>query len=70
MATDEQIRLLLVEDVPQVSQYVRNLLQHQKQVRRLDTVTDGRMVMDKIRELPPDALMGDALLQGTVNGCL
>lgn len=68
MATDEQIRLLLVEDVPQVSQYVRNLLQHQKAVRLLDTVTDGRMVMDQIRELRPDALMVDALLQGKVNG--
>ncbi len=68
MATEDQIRLLLVEDVAQVSQYVRNLLQHQKQVRLLDTVTDGRMVMDQIRELRPDALMVDALLQGKVNG--
>jgi pilus assembly protein CpaE len=68
VATDDQIRLLLVEDVPQVSQYVRNLLQHQKQVRLLDTVKDGRMVMDQIRELRPDALMVDALLQGKVNG--
>jgi pilus assembly protein CpaE len=68
VATDEQIRLLLVEDVPQVSQYVRSLLQHQKQVRLLDTITDGRMVMDQIRELRPDALMVDALLQGKVNG--
>jgi len=68
VATSEQIRLLLVEDVAQVSQYVRNLLQHQKQVRLLDTVTDGRIVMDQIRELRPDALMVDALLQGKVNG--
>jgi pilus assembly protein CpaE len=68
VATSEQIRLLLVEDVAQVSQYVRNLLQHQKQVRLLDTVTDGRVVMDQIRELRPDALMVDALLQGKVNG--
>jgi pilus assembly protein CpaE len=68
VASDDQIRLLLVEDVPQVSQYVRNLLQHQKQVRLLDTVTDGRMAMDQIRELRPDALMVDALLQGKVNG--
>ena len=68
VATDDQIRLLLVEDVPQVSQYVRNLLQHQRQVRLLDTVTDGRMVLDQLRELRPDALMVDALLQGKVNG--
>jgi pilus assembly protein CpaE len=68
VATDDQIRLLLVEDVTQVSQYVRNLLTHQKQIRLLDTVTDGRAVMDQIRELRPDALMVDALLQGKVNG--
>ncbi len=68
VTSDDQIRLLLVEDVPQVSQYVRSLLQHQKQIRLLDTVTDGRMVMDQIRELRPDALMVDALLQGKVNG--
>lgn len=68
VATSEQIRLLLVEDVAQVSQYVRNLLQHQKQVRLLDTVTDGRAVMDHVRELRPDVLMVDALLQGKVNG--
>lgn len=68
MASDNQIRLLLVEDVPQVSQYVRNLLTHQKQVRLLDTLTDGRAVLDQIRELRPDALMVDALLQGKVHG--
>jgi pilus assembly protein CpaE len=68
VATSEQIRLLLVEDVAQVSQYVRNLLQHQKQVRLLDTVTDGRVVLDRIRELRPDALMVDALLQGKASG--
>ena len=68
VATSEQIRLLLVEDVAQVSQYVRNLLQHQKQVRLLDTVTDGRVVLDRIRELRPDVLMVDALLQGKASG--
>ena len=68
MATDSQIRLLLVEDVAQVSQYVRGLLQHQRQIRLLDTVTDGASVLDQIRELRPDALMVDALLQGKVNG--
>ncbi len=68
VANDDQIRLLLVEDVAQVSQYVRNLLTHQKRVRLLDTVTDGRAVLDQVRELRPDALMVDALLQGKVNG--
>jgi pilus assembly protein CpaE len=68
VATSEQIRLLLVEDVAQVSQYVRNLLQHQKPVRLLDTITDGRVVLDRIRELRPDVIMVDALLQGKASG--
>ena len=68
VTADSQIRLLLVEDVAQVSQYVRNLLQHQKTVRLLDTIADGRVVLDQIRELRPDVLMVDALLQGKVNG--
>ncbi|CAN5613573.1 response regulator [soil metagenome] len=68
VTADSQIRLLLVEDVAQVAQYVRNLLSQQKTVRLLDTVSDGRVVLDQIRELRPDALMVDALLQGKVNG--
>ena len=68
VTAESQIRLLLVEDVAQVSQYVRGLLQHQKTVRLLDTIADGRVVLDQIRELRPDVLMVDALLQGKVNG--
>jgi pilus assembly protein CpaE len=63
-----QIRLLLVEDVSQVAQYVRNLLNAQNQVKLLDVVTDGRTIVQQIRELRPDVLMVDALLQGKVNG--
>jgi pilus assembly protein CpaE len=63
-----QIRLLLVEDVPQVSQYIRNLLAVQSQVKLLEVVTDGRAVLDQISELGPDVIIVDALLQGKVNG--
>ncbi len=63
-----QIRLLLVEDVSQVAQYIRNLLNAQDQVKLLDVLTDGRKVIDQIRELRPDMLMVDALLQGKLNG--
>jgi pilus assembly protein CpaE len=63
-----QIRLLLVEDVPQVSQYIRNLLAVQTQVKLLEVVTDGRAVLDQINELGPDVIIVDALLQGKVNG--
>jgi pilus assembly protein CpaE len=60
--------LLLVEDVAQVAQYIRNLLNAQDQVKLLDILTDGSKVLDQLRELRPDVLMVDALLQGKVNG--
>ena len=67
-APSSQIRLLLVEDVSQVAQYIRNLLNAQDQVKVLDVLTDGRKVIDQIRQLRPDVLMVDALLQGKING--
>jgi pilus assembly protein CpaE len=67
-APSSQIRLLLVEDVSQVAQYIRNLLSAQNTVKLLDVLTDGRKVVNQIQELRPDVLMVDALLQGKVNG--
>jgi pilus assembly protein CpaE len=67
-SSSSQIRLLLVEDVAQVAQYIRNLLNSQDQVKLLDVLPDGRNVVDQIREVRPDILMVDALLQGKVNG--
>ena len=63
-----QIRLLLVEDVPQVAQYVRGLLNAQQQIRLLDVVSDGRKVPGLVKELRPDIVIVDALLQGKVRG--
>ncbi len=59
-ASSSQIRLLLVEDVAQVAQYIRNLLNAQDQVKLLDVLSDGRKVLDQIRDLRPDVLMVDA----------
>jgi pilus assembly protein CpaE len=67
-SSSSQIRLLLVEDVAQVAKYIRNLLNSQDQVKLLDVLPDGRHVLDQIREVRPDILMVDALLQGKVNG--
>ncbi|MDQ3871288.1 MAG: response regulator [Chloroflexota bacterium] len=63
-----QIRLLLVEDVPQVAQYIRGLLSAQRQITLVDVLSDGRQVREQIAQLRPDVLMVDALLQGKVNG--
>lgn len=68
MAGTDQIRLLLVEDVPQVAQYVRGLLNAQNQVRLVDIVADGTLVSQRIAEHRPDVIVVDALLQGRLRG--
>ncbi len=68
MASADQIRLLLVEDVPQVAQYVRGLLNAQGQVRLVDIVSDGTQVAARITEHRPDVVIVDALLQGRLRG--
>ncbi len=66
--TPSQIRLLLVEDVPQVAQYVRGLLATQGQVKLLDVLTDARDLNRQVEQLRPDIVIVDALLQGKVKG--
>jgi pilus assembly protein CpaE len=68
MASGDRIRLLLVEDVPQVAQYVRGLLNAQSQVRLVDIVADGTQVPARISEHRPDVVVIDALLQGRLRG--
>ena len=60
--------MLLVEDVPQVAQYIRSLLNAQDKVKLLDVLTDGKLVVERIRALRPDVLIVDALLTGKVDG--
>ncbi len=64
----DQIRLLVVEDVPQVAQYIRGLLNAQAAIKLLDVVNDGSHVPAMIAELRPDVVLVDALLQGRVKG--
>ncbi len=64
----DQIRLLVVEDVPQVAQYIRGLLNSQSAIKLLDVVSDGSRVLSLIGELRPDVVLVDALLQGRVKG--
>jgi pilus assembly protein CpaE len=68
MASPDQIRLLLVEDVPQVAQYVRGLLSAQSSVRLVDIVSDGSQAPARISEHRPDVVVVDALLQGRLRG--
>ena len=64
----EQIRLLVVEDVPQVASHVRSLLNAQSQIKMLDVVTSGDRAVPSVSEMKPDVVLVDALLQGRVSG--
>jgi pilus assembly protein CpaE len=64
----EQIRLLVVEDVPQVASHVRALLAAQSQIKMLDVVTSGDRAVAGVTEMKPDVVIVDALLQGRVSG--
>jgi pilus assembly protein CpaE len=68
MASTDQTRLLLVEDVPQVAQYIRGLLNSQSSVKLLDVLSDGSKVLAQVQQLRPDVVLVDALLQGRVKG--
>jgi pilus assembly protein CpaE len=68
MPPSDQTRLLIVEDVPQVAQYIRGLLNAQSRVKLLDVLTDGARVVPTIKELRPDVVLVDALLQGRIKG--
>lgn len=64
----DQTRLLLVEDVPQVTQHIRGLLNAQSRVKLLDVLDDGTKALGTIRELRPDVVIVDWLLQGRLKG--
>jgi len=64
----EQIRLLVVEDVPQVASHMRSLLQAQSQIKMLEVVTAGDRAVTAASEYKPDVVIVDALLQGRVSG--
>jgi pilus assembly protein CpaE len=68
MAPRDQIRLLLVEDVPQVAQYIRGLIATQASVKLLDVLSDGSRAVSQIQQLRPDVVIVDALLQGRLKG--
>jgi pilus assembly protein CpaE len=68
MASTDPTRLLLVEDVPQVAQYIRGLLNSQSTIKLLDVLTDGGKVLPQIGQTRPDVVVVDALLQGRVKG--
>jgi MinD-like ATPase involved in chromosome partitioning or flagellar assembly/CheY-like chemotaxis protein len=67
-ALDRSLRIILVEDVPDVTSHIRELLRAQSMIRMVDVVRDGRSVATLVRELRPDVVVVDLLLQGRVSG--
>jgi len=68
MASNTQVRLLVIEDVQQVAQYIRGLLNAQGHIKLLEVISDGSKVPGQIQQLKPDVVIIDALLQGRVKG--
>ncbi len=68
MPPSDQTRLLIVEDVPQVAQYIRGLLEAQARVKLLEVLTEGARAVAAIGEMRPDVVIVDALLQGRIKG--
>lgn len=68
MTSTDQTRLLVIEDVPQVAQYIRGLLNAQARVKLLDVLSDGSQAVSAIAELRPDVVIVDSLLQGRIKG--
>ena len=64
----DQIRLLVVEDVPQVAAHVRALLAGQSQIKIVDVVEVGDRAIAAVSQLKPDVVLVDSLLRGTVTG--
>ena len=62
------MRILLIEDVPQVVERVRELLRSQSTIKLVAVESDGRRVEDDIAEHRPDVVLVDTLLPGRVKG--
>lgn len=67
-AVGSEIRIVLIEDVPQVAQYVRGIVNATSALTLLDVLTDGRQASEQVAQLRPDVVLVDALLQGKVKG--
>ena len=64
----ERIRLLLIEDVPQVASHVRSLLVSQTQIQVVEVIGDGDRALASVGDFRPDVVIIDWLLQGRVSG--
>ncbi len=64
----EKIRLLLIEDVPQVASHVRSLLIAQNHIQIVEVIGDGDRALAAVGDYRPNVVIIDWLLQGRVSG--
>lgn len=62
------VRVMLVEELAQVSERVANLLAPDKRVRLVQTVAGGQAAVIRATAEHPDVMIVDALLQGQLSG--
>jgi pilus assembly protein CpaE len=65
---ERPLRLVLVEEVPEVVAHVREMLRGQPSLRLVEVVSDGRQVIREVKELRADVVLVDALLGGRPSG--
>lgn len=64
----QMVRVMLVEELDQVSERVANLLAPDKRVRLVQTVADGEEAVRRATTEHPDVMIVDAMLQGKLSG--
>lgn len=65
---DADVRVLLVEELDQVVERVRELLRDDAELQLVETVREGRQAVERIADVRPDVVIIDALLQGETSG--
>jgi pilus assembly protein CpaE len=64
LSANRPIRIVLVEDVAEVATHVRDVLRPQGRFKLVHTIREGHRAVDDIRDLDPDVVLVDSLLQG------
>lgn len=64
LTANRPIRIVLVEDVPEVAAHVREVLRPQGRFKLVQTIREGHRAVDDIRDLDPEVVLVDSLLQG------
>ena len=62
------VRVMLVEELARVASHLGELLAPDKRVRLVETISDGRLALERIAAERPDVVIVDALLQGQTSG--